>query len=74
MLCTYLKRTIQPLNLKVGNEKMGTISVGNAHCLLHSAQVLYMGCLYLIYHFQIEFLKCEISCETLQQPQKRRVV
>ena len=46
--------------LKVGNKKMGTISVGNAHCLLHWAQVLYMQCLSLIYHFQKEFLKCAL--------------
>ena len=51
MLCGSLKGTIQPINLKVGNKKLKIISVGNAQCLLHYAQVLYMRCLYIIIEF-----------------------
>ena len=68
MLCEYLKGSNQPLNLKVGNKKMGTISVGNAHCLLQWSQVLYMWC--LIYHFQIEFLKCTLLRHLLLNSKK----
>ena len=38
--------------VKMGNKKMVTISVGNAHCFLRWAQLLYIRCLCLNYHFK----------------------
>ena len=62
MLCDLLKGTTQLIDLKVGNKKLEIISVGNAQCLLHYAQVMYMRCLCII----IEFASDRVSkvCST----------